>query len=44
MTSRARLLASYRGEPVDRLPYWAKVANSTWRTSQPEEVRGWSDL
>jgi len=43
MTSRQRLLAAYRGEPVDRLPYWAKVCNPTWRTSQPERVRGWSD-
>jgi len=43
MTSRARLLAAYRGEAVDRLPYWAKVANRTWRTGQPEEVRGWND-
>ena len=39
MTSRERLLAAYRREPVDRLPYWAKVANDTWRTSQPEAVR-----
>ena len=39
MTSRERMLAAYRGEEVDRLPYWAKVANSTWRTSQPREVQ-----
>ncbi len=43
MTSRERLLAAYRGEPVDRLPYWAKVTNKTWRLSQPDDVRGWSD-
>lgn len=43
MTSRERLLAAYRGEPVDRLPYWAKVANPTWRLSQPAKVRGRSD-
>lgn len=44
MTSRQRLLAAYRGEETDRLPYWAKVANPTWRTSQPEEIRKLSDL
>ncbi|MHC4717076.1 MAG: uroporphyrinogen decarboxylase family protein [Planctomycetota bacterium] len=44
MTSRQRLLAAYRGEPVDRLPYWAKVCNDTWRTGQPDNVRNWSDL
>lgn len=43
MTSRERLLAAYRGEAVDRLPFWAKVTNSTWRLSQPPEVRAWSD-
>ena len=43
MTSRQRLLAAYRGEAVDRLPYWAKVANDTWRTTQPRHVRDWSD-
>ena len=25
MTSRQRMLAAYRGGPVDRLPFWAKV-------------------
>lgn len=39
MTSRRRLLAAYAGDEVDRLPYWAKVANTTWRTSQPQAVR-----
>ena len=39
MTSRQRLLAAYGGREVDRLPYWAKVANSTWLLSQPEEIR-----
>jgi len=43
MTSRERLLAAYRGEPVDRLPYWAKVTNPTWRTSQPEAVQAWTN-
>ncbi len=44
MTSRERLLAAYRGQPVDRLPYWAKVTNPTWRTSQPAHVRNWTNL
>jgi uroporphyrinogen-III decarboxylase len=43
MTSRERLLAAYRREPVDRLPYWAKVANEAWRRSQPADVRKLSD-
>ncbi len=43
MTSRERLLAAYRGEEVDRLPWWAKVINPTWRLSQPERVQAWSD-
>ena len=42
MTSRERLLAAYRGDEVDRLPYWAKVANPTWRRSQPDSVQAWS--
>ncbi len=44
MTSRQRMLAAYRGEPIDRLPFWAKVTNNTWRTSQPEQIRKWSDV
>jgi len=43
MTSRERLLAAYRGEEVDRMPYWAKVANNTWRLSQPEAIRKLDD-
>jgi len=39
MTSRQRLLAAYRGQQVDRLPYWAKIANPTWRSSQPGRIR-----
>ncbi len=39
MTSRERMLAAYRGEKVDRLPYWVKIANGTWLTNQPENVR-----
>jgi len=43
MTSRQRLLAAYRREPVDRLPFWAKVTNGTWRRSQPDRIRKLSD-
>jgi len=43
MTSRERLLAAYRGEEVDRLPFWAKVANDTWRLGQPGPVRRLDD-
>jgi Uroporphyrinogen decarboxylase (URO-D) len=44
MTSRERILAAYRGEEVDRVPYWVKVTNDTWRRGQPDDVRAWSDL
>lgn len=43
MTSRQRLLAAYCGDQIDRLPYWVKVCNSTWRLSQPENIRVLSD-
>jgi uroporphyrinogen-III decarboxylase len=43
MTSRQRLLAAYRRQPVDRIPYWAKVANDNWRRGQGEPVRSWTD-
>ncbi len=43
MTSRGRLLAAYRGEAVDRLPFWAKVANNTWRLGQPDRIRRLGD-
>ena len=39
MTSRQRLLAAYAGGEIDRLPYWAKVTNKTWRTTQPPRGR-----
>ncbi|MCP3884605.1 MAG: hypothetical protein GY700_03835, partial [Propionibacteriaceae bacterium] len=44
MTSRQRILAAYHGQEVDRMPYWVKVANDTWRRGQPDDVRAWSDL
>ena len=43
MTSRQRLLATYRRQPTDRIPYWAKVTNGNWRRAQPQRVRDWSD-
>ena len=44
MTSRERMLATYRGQEVDRLAFWAKVANETWRTTQPDAIRTLSDV
>ena len=44
MTSRERLLAAYRGQEVDRLPYWAKVCNANWRGGQPERIALLSDF
>lgn len=44
MTSRERMLAAYRGEQVDRLPYWAKVTNGTWRAGQPQNVKDMTPL
>lgn len=32
------MLAAYRGDEVDRLPYWPKIANPTWCAGQPESV------
>jgi len=43
MTSRERLLAAYRGEAVDRLPFWAKVTNDNWRGQQPKAVAALSE-
>ena len=39
MTARERILAALRGEETDRFPVWLKMANDTWRTSQPEPYR-----
>lgn len=36
MTSRERILATFRGEPVDRYPVWLKMTNATWQKPQPE--------
>ncbi len=35
MTSRERMLAAYRGEPVDRVPYWVKFPGGDWKSRQP---------
>lgn len=43
MTSRQRLLAAYRGQEVDRLPFWAKITNPTWRLSQPKHIQDLAD-
>jgi uroporphyrinogen-III decarboxylase len=43
MTSRQRLLAALHGQETDRVPYWAKVCNDTWRTTQPADVRQLTD-
>jgi len=39
MTSRERMLATLKKEPVDRFPVWLKMANSAWRSLQPEPYR-----
>jgi len=39
MTSRERILASVRGEEVDRFPVWLKMDNGTWQGQQPEPHR-----
>jgi len=43
ITSRERLLRAYRGEPVDRVPYWAKIANGVWQNNQPEPFHSMSE-
>jgi len=40
MTTRERIGAAVRGEEVDRFPVWLKMANSTWRSAQPEPYAG----
>ncbi len=39
MTSRQRLMAAMRQEPVDRFPVWLKMDSAAWRQSQPEPYR-----
>ena len=44
MTTRERILAALRGGEIDRFPVWLKMANSTWRNSQPEPYRSMDAL
>lgn len=44
MTTRERIFAALRGEEVDRFPVWLKMANDTWRTTQPERHRSMDSL
>jgi uroporphyrinogen-III decarboxylase len=44
MTGRERILATLRGDEVDRFPVWLKMANRTWRSCQPEPYRSMSDV
>lgn len=43
MTTRERIQATIDGEEVDRFPVWLKMANSTWRTGQPESIQKMGD-
>ncbi len=43
-TSRQRMLAALHGQKVDRFPVWLKMANSTWKRSQPEPYRSMPDV
>jgi uroporphyrinogen-III decarboxylase len=39
MTNRERIDAVIRGDEVDRYPVWLKMANGTWKSSQPEPYK-----
>jgi uroporphyrinogen-III decarboxylase len=39
MTGRERILATFRGEAVDRFPVWLKMTNRTWQAPQEEPYR-----
>lgn len=41
--SRERIQAAMMGEEADRFPVWLKMANSTWRLSQPEPYRSMNE-
>jgi hypothetical protein len=43
MTSRERILASLRGDDVDRFPVWLKMLANDWRKAQPEPYRSLPD-
>ncbi|MBT3379539.1 MAG: hypothetical protein HN742_25530 [Lentisphaerae bacterium] len=36
MSTRDRIAATFRGDPVDHFPVWLKMANITWKSFQPE--------
>ncbi len=44
MTARERMLAAIHQREVDRFPVWLKMANNTWRTTQPDDVRAMDDV
>ena len=44
MTTRERITAFLDGDDVDRFPVWLKMANPTWRTTQPEPYKSMSDI
>lgn len=44
MTNRERILATCRQEEVDRFPVWMKMANDTWKNSQPEPYKSMSGV
>jgi len=39
MSTRDRISATFRGDPVDHFPVWLKMANTTWKNPQPEPYR-----
>lgn len=39
MSTRDRISATFRGDPVDHFPVWLKMANRTWQSLQPEPYR-----
>lgn len=39
MTNRERILATCHQQEVDRYPVWQKLANPTWKNTQPEPYR-----
>jgi hypothetical protein len=44
MTNRERIYATCRKEEVDRFPVWMKMANDTWKNSQPEPYRSMTGI
>lgn len=39
MSTRDRISATFRGDPVDHFPVWLKMANITWKSLQSEPYR-----